>query len=746
MNLEQIGKYKIVNKIGQGATGEVFRAHDPVLNRFVAVKTLSAALGADEQRLKRFRREAQSAAKLNHPNIITVYDFGEEQGHLYMAMELLEGRDLSDVIRSGELDLEQAVGLMSQICEALAFAHAAGVVHRDLKPANIHVLPDGQVKVMDFGLARLGGSSEMTRAGAVMGTPNYMAPEQVRGERVDARADVFSLGAVFYEMLSGRRCFEADSLHGVLYKVLDENPPTLRLVAPDVPVPLVAFVERALDKDAARRFRDAGEMQGALKRWRDVGGELEATMMGSDDATAPGALVDGEATQLDQRTLVSPASMSRSRSRTAVKGATALDLERAAAARSDPGLRATPRPGRTLSGRSSTRVEEGAPATSRGLVYAGIAGVALVVAAVGVYVGVRLSGQRTGSADVSREQEGVLTEALIDSRIELARVELQNKNYAGAIEQARQALAVQSDNADARKVVEEAQQRIAERDAAATEARAAVARGDTAGASQALGRLLTLDPRHPVAGELSTALNQYFTRQAEDARRVMDESRVAAQRLPPQGDGMARGTAMAKEAERLFGERQYAVATQKFLESRDAFEQARRAAEAALKPTPAPRPIEPSVRPSVVVSTAPPPTAGTLPPIAPPTTPPVATQPPVTPPTVASAPPPTLNAEAAVRRVIADYARAIESKDVGLFKTIKPNLSGDEEKRLQDAFKAIKSQQVGINVESVQVDGARATVKVSRQDTINGKPVKAFQQTFTLVQAGGSWRIETIGQ
>src|SRR5262245_45030491 len=200
MNLEQIGKYKIVSKIGQGATGEVFRAHDPVLNRFVAVKTLSASLGADEQRLKRFRREAQSAAKLNHPNIITVYDFGEELGHLYMAMELLEGRDLSDVIRSGELELEECLGLMEQICDALAFAHTAGVVHRDLKPANIHVLPDGQVKVMDFGLARLGGSSEMTRAGAVMGTPNYMSPEQVRGERVDARADVFSLGAVFYEM------------------------------------------------------------------------------------------------------------------------------------------------------------------------------------------------------------------------------------------------------------------------------------------------------------------------------------------------------------------------------------------------------------------------------------------------------------------------------------------------------------------------------------------------------------------
>src|SRR6266536_5489846 len=203
--IEQIGKYKILEKIGEGAMGEVYKAHDPILNRFVAVKTISAELGGDDTLRRRFEREAQSAARLNHPNIITVYDFGEEHGKIYMAMELLEGRDLKELIGSHSLgDLEQKLDIMDQISDGLAFAHANDLVHRDLKPANIHVQPTGQVKILDFGLARL-SSSSMTRTGMVMGTPHYMSPEQIRGEKVDARSDTFSLGAVFYELLSGRR-------------------------------------------------------------------------------------------------------------------------------------------------------------------------------------------------------------------------------------------------------------------------------------------------------------------------------------------------------------------------------------------------------------------------------------------------------------------------------------------------------------------------------------------------------------
>src|SRR5215212_5759120 len=205
MEGQKVGKYRIVAKIGSGAMGEVYRAHDAILNRDVAVKTMAEMYAADEQLVERFRREAQSVARLNHPNIVTVYDFGEEQGRFYLAMELLEGTDLKELIAARSLsDLWDQLDVMEQIAEGVAYAHRQGVVHRDLKPANIRVLPSGRVKVMDFGLARI-GTSEMTRAGTVMGTPNYMSPEQVKGAGADARSDVFSLGAMSYELLSGRK-------------------------------------------------------------------------------------------------------------------------------------------------------------------------------------------------------------------------------------------------------------------------------------------------------------------------------------------------------------------------------------------------------------------------------------------------------------------------------------------------------------------------------------------------------------
>ena len=295
MDLTRLGKYEIVGKIGQGAMGEVYRAHDAILNRDVAVKTMSAAIGSDDELRKRFHREAQSAARLNHPNIITVYDFGEEGGKIYMAMELLEGRDLKDVIgRHTPLTLDQKVQLMEQITEGLAFAHAKDVVHRDLKPANIHIQPNGQVKIMDFGLAKL-ASSDMTRAGMIMGTPNYMSPEQVRGEKADARSDVFSLGAVFYELLANRKPFEADSLHAVLFQVMQNEPEPLLNLVPDVPPMLAQVVERAMAKDSTQRFRDAGELRDAMRQVRSqmstgwtmtphpaAGGDVsDATVVGS---------------------------------------------------------------------------------------------------------------------------------------------------------------------------------------------------------------------------------------------------------------------------------------------------------------------------------------------------------------------------------------------------------------------------------------------------------------------------------
>jgi hemoglobin-like flavoprotein/ferredoxin len=256
---ENIGKYRILDRIGQGAMGEVFRAHDSVLDRPVALKIIAAG---DEERRQRFRREAQSAAKLTHPNIVIVHDFGEHSGRFYMAMELLDGRDLKHAIIGNAFGTVDArLHVMEQVCDAMAFAHAQHIIHRDLKPANIFLLPAGQVKILDFGLARV-GQSDMTGTGMILGTPNYMAPEQIRGESIDSRADIFSLGAVFYELLSSRKAFEADSLHGVLYKVLQHEPEPLQAG------PVSNIVRKALAKAPNDRFQDVREMRDAIRSAR----------------------------------------------------------------------------------------------------------------------------------------------------------------------------------------------------------------------------------------------------------------------------------------------------------------------------------------------------------------------------------------------------------------------------------------------------------------------------------------------
>ncbi len=264
--LVRIGKYGILARIGQGAMGEVFKAHDPVLDRFVAIKTIAKALDTDNSHRERFQREARAAAQLAHPNIITIFEAAEDQGIVYMAMELLDGTDLQDLIEKEALKTTaDKLAIMEQICEGLGFAHARGIIHRDLKPGNIHVLPNGQVKIMDFGLARR--SEDMARTSMIMGTPYYMAPEQARGERATSRSDVFALGGVFYELLSGRRPFGGESIPAVLFSVVHRNPEPLGGLVKDVPF-LVPVVEKALAKDPEERYRDAGEMREALREAR----------------------------------------------------------------------------------------------------------------------------------------------------------------------------------------------------------------------------------------------------------------------------------------------------------------------------------------------------------------------------------------------------------------------------------------------------------------------------------------------
>lgn len=259
----KFGKYEILGVAGQGAMGTVYRARDSLLERLVALKTVSPALLAGKHTLARFQREARAAAKLQHPNIVTIFELGEEQGTHYIAMEFVEGIELGEaMVPVDRFPLEQKVRMMVDVCRTLDFAHAMGVVHRDVKPANIRVTRSGVIKILDFGIARL-DNSNLTQTGMVLGTPSYLSPEVLKGDKVDRRADMWAVGVILYEMLSGRRPFEAERTEGIIHKIVYEPPPPLD-PGLGLPEALVTVTRRALEKDPARRFPSSGDIAHAL--------------------------------------------------------------------------------------------------------------------------------------------------------------------------------------------------------------------------------------------------------------------------------------------------------------------------------------------------------------------------------------------------------------------------------------------------------------------------------------------------
>jgi tetratricopeptide (TPR) repeat protein len=262
---ERIGRYRVVDRIGRGAMGVVYSAHDELMGRDVAVKVMMTDLEGEPDIRARFMREAQVSAKLAHRNIVTIFDIGEDNGRLFIVMELLKGDTLDRSLKQRSFSIEEKVDLTLEVCEGLAVASAAGVCHRDVKPGNLFVQAEGGLKILDFGIARL-ASSSMTASGFIVGTPDYMSPEQARGVAVDERSDIFSLGAVLYLMLTGRKPFVAPDLPAVLHKVVSEDPPPIE--ARDAPPALGRIVLKALSKDPAARFQKFPEFSAELSRWR----------------------------------------------------------------------------------------------------------------------------------------------------------------------------------------------------------------------------------------------------------------------------------------------------------------------------------------------------------------------------------------------------------------------------------------------------------------------------------------------
>ena len=264
---ERIGRYRVVSEIGRGAMGIVYRGEDEALGRSVAIKTILASMDTTEQAgyLARFKQEAKALGGLNHPNIITVFEFGDERGVAYLAMEYLEGHEVRDLISQRKLDLAAAVDIAAQVAEGLAFAHGRGVVHRDIKPGNVMVIEGNRAKIMDFGIARVRSSDLKTQTGLMLGSPRYMSPEQVLGRPVDHRSDIFSLGLVLYEMIAGTHPFSGNDVHQIMYQVCNGQAPPPSAANPAVTRALDIIAARALEKDANARYQDASAMAADLR-------------------------------------------------------------------------------------------------------------------------------------------------------------------------------------------------------------------------------------------------------------------------------------------------------------------------------------------------------------------------------------------------------------------------------------------------------------------------------------------------
>jgi serine/threonine protein kinase len=660
--------------------GVVYAAEDQRLGRPVALKFVPEELARDHQAIERLRSEARTASSLNHANICTIYDIGEHEGRPFIVMELLKGQTLRERLTSGGLlRVHEILDLGIQVADALDSAHARGVIHRDIKPANLFLNDRGQIKILDFGLAKLltrpstsmsttAQTTDLTGAGMTLGTVAYMSPEQVTGERLDGRTDLFSFGVVLYECVTGRQPFTGKTSAVIFSEILNRTPSAPTLFNPELPLRLQEVIATCLEKDREMRYQDAAGLRADLKRLKR---DLESGQAG----------ISRTAVRIGSAGVPS------------VSGGPSHQSDSAAKS-SIPEIP------------QSTTGQVG----KLGLTFGVVAALIALIAGTIYFLEPRTPVPPVLQTAPAQPPTAPAPPPTADVR------------------------PAEEDAARARRAsVEEA----------VANARARLAAGDTNGAAAALEAARAIDSAAPAVVELTRLVNQFRT-QADAARRAAELSRQAPT-PPPQ-----------RQAPRESPPPDVPVA-----KAPPAPVTAPPGASAPTTPNTATAPAQPVAPPQATqapeVSVPTTPAAPALPapvPVEPaprPTPPPPAPETPVarreaTPPSTAPA---NGDDEAAIRRTVATYARAIETKDVALFRSVKPNLSAAEQRRIEDGFRAVSSQRVNITILSIDRRENDASVRLRRRDTIDAggrQQTTESQQTMTLIRTGAGWVIGEIGR
>jgi len=700
--VKRVGRYEITELIGQGGMGTVYKAFDPLLARVVAIKVISAQFHAQPELRDRFFREARAAAQLAHRNIITIYDLGEEDGLPFLTMQFLEGRDLEQRMRSPEgMTLARKVEIALAMAEGLAHAHGSGVIHRDIKPANVFITDDGQVKILDFGLARL-ITSELTRSNVMVGTVNYMAPEQLRGEKTDHRSDIFSIGVVLYEMFGGKKPFQADSFASTMLKILQETPEPLDSLDPELPPALVSVVDRAMAKAREDRYQYMIDLLRDLEMvYEPLRGSDRRVISEVSSALRPGP--DGKPKSHPPIFIASPDAPT-------MVGTPVPESLRQTVAELAPTVPATPVPSPP-----PTVVPPVEPArTPPWRTYAiGIAALAAAVVALLVWSNRRPSGAPATPATSVTTAAPAAPEP---AKPPEAPVVVPHPEPQDAVP---------------------ADQEAAKADAAAAERQAREDR-------QSLARIAA--EREHVARASTSLANAKIGAAAVNARELAPDLFAAAEKQEASARDANARQQYAAAAARL----EAAAALFRSAESTARSEVEARAARARAaeeqRHQAAPLPAPPAGAPPATKPETP---ARTEPPAAPPPAPVAPAPAPAPPrPEPVALPPQTRTARDAGSAVLQRYIAALEHRDIGALKAVWPSLGGAQQAAIESEFANAREIDVEFVDPKIDVAGQTMTVSGRRRYSLRTRDGQQLRSdtitTLALRQSGTDWVIESV--